>query len=279
MSGAMLFGNINSEIKRNKVEALCPALSNFTFLHRLEGRTWFRKKKSKISCWSISKVGSPPRSSCRSRARRIFSPWSKCQLKPDFWGRGDPLLALCNADQLNLASFVHLLTVSGGQFILCNIDLICEGCCDKPIIFTLPHATVSLLSILMWSVKVPATQKLILGDWIAQWDTTYGAWFFYNINTGRVSGSLLHLSANCGRYFAKSGDTSLVFANTISHHTSCWAWDFSPGELGHQSICFVTYENTQDVTKFSKILSLFKVADSCYILHVSIVQNSQIKYF
>ena len=136
MSGAMLFGNINSEIKRNKVEALCPALSNFTFLHRLEGRTWFRKKKSKISCWSISKVGSPPRSSCRSRARRIFSPWSKCQLKPDFWGRGDPLLALCNADQLNLASFVHLLTVSG-QFILCNIDLICEGCCDKPIIFSL----------------------------------------------------------------------------------------------------------------------------------------------
>ena len=36
-------------------------------------------------------------------------------------------------------------------------------------------------------VKVPATQKLILGDWIAQWDTTYGAWFFYNINTGLVS--------------------------------------------------------------------------------------------
>ena len=35
--------------------------------------------------------------------------------------------------------------------------------------------------------KVPATQKLILGDWIAQWDTTYGAWFFYNINTGLVS--------------------------------------------------------------------------------------------
>lgn len=31
--------------------------------------------------------------------------------------------------------------------------------------------------------EVPATQKLILGDWIAQWDTTYGAWFFYNINT------------------------------------------------------------------------------------------------
>ena len=38
---------------------------------------------------------------------------------------------------------------------------------------------------LMFFVKVPATQKLILGDWIAQWDTTYGAWFFYNINTGR----------------------------------------------------------------------------------------------
>ena len=131
MSGAMLFGNINSEIKRNKVEALCPALSNFTFLHRLEGRTWFRKKKSKISCWSISKVGSPPRSSCRSRARRIFSPWSKCQFEPDFWGRGDPFL-LC--DQLNLASFVHLLSVS--------------------------QVNNSFCAILIWSVKVALTNRL-----------------------------------------------------------------------------------------------------------------------
>ena len=43
----------------------------------------------------------------------------------------------------------------------------------------------SMAADLMFFVKVPATQKLILGDWIAQWDTTYGAWFFYNINTGR----------------------------------------------------------------------------------------------
>ena len=73
------------------------------------------------------------------------------------------------------------------------------------------------------------------------------------------------LSANCGRYFAKSGDTGFVFANTISHHTSCWAWDFSPGELGHQSICFVTYENTQDVTKFSKIVVRLYI---CPLIHV-----------
>ena len=47
MSGAMLFANMNSEIKRKKVEALCPALSHFTFLRRLKGRTWFRKKNLK----------------------------------------------------------------------------------------------------------------------------------------------------------------------------------------------------------------------------------------
>ena len=44
-----------------------------------------------------------------------------------------------------------------------------------------------MLTFLIRLPKVPATQKLILGDWIAQWDTTYGAWFFYNINTGLVS--------------------------------------------------------------------------------------------
>ena len=43
----MLFANIHSEFKKSKVEALCPALSHFTFLRRLKGRTWFRKKKSK----------------------------------------------------------------------------------------------------------------------------------------------------------------------------------------------------------------------------------------
>ena len=42
-----MFANINSEIKRNKVKALCPALSHFTFLHRVKGRTWFRKKNLK----------------------------------------------------------------------------------------------------------------------------------------------------------------------------------------------------------------------------------------
>ena len=26
--------------------------------------------------------------------------------------------------------------------------------------------------------------KLMVGDWIAQYDTTYSAWFFYNIKTG-----------------------------------------------------------------------------------------------
>jgi len=41
----------------------------------------------------------------------------------------------------------------------------------------------NLRSNLVAEEEVPATQKLILGDWIAQWDTTYGAWFFYNINT------------------------------------------------------------------------------------------------
>merc|ERR1719370_2327689 len=41
----------------------------------------------------------------------------------------------------------------------------------------------NLRSNLLPEEEVPATQKLILGDWIAQWDTTYGAWFFYNINT------------------------------------------------------------------------------------------------
>ena len=50
-----------------------------------------------------------------------------------------------------------------------------------------PSMEPSMTAELMFFVKVPATQKLILGDWIAQWDTTYGAWFFYNINTGLVS--------------------------------------------------------------------------------------------
>jgi len=30
---------------------------------------------------------------------------------------------------------------------------------------------------------IPPNHKLIIGDWIAQWDTKYGAWFYYNINT------------------------------------------------------------------------------------------------
>jgi len=29
----------------------------------------------------------------------------------------------------------------------------------------------------------PPTHKLMVGDWIAQWDATYSAWFFYNIKT------------------------------------------------------------------------------------------------
>ena len=30
----------------------------------------------------------------------------------------------------------------------------------------------------------PPTHKLMVGDWIAQWDASYNAWFFYNIKTG-----------------------------------------------------------------------------------------------
>ena len=29
----------------------------------------------------------------------------------------------------------------------------------------------------------PPNHKLIVGNWIAQWDTKYKAWFYYNINT------------------------------------------------------------------------------------------------
>merc|ERR1719367_1768348 len=29
----------------------------------------------------------------------------------------------------------------------------------------------------------PASHKLIIGNWIAQWDTQYKAWFYYNIKT------------------------------------------------------------------------------------------------
>ena len=26
--------------------------------------------------------------------------------------------------------------------------------------------------------------RLMVGDWIAEWDFTYGAWFYYNTKTG-----------------------------------------------------------------------------------------------
>ena len=45
--------------------------------------------------------------------------------------------------------------------------------------------TITLESPLQAEESVPANQKLILGDWIAQWDNTYQAWFFYNIKTGQ----------------------------------------------------------------------------------------------
>ena len=35
----------------------------------------------------------------------------------------------------------------------------------------------------------PPTHKLMVGDWIAQWDASYNAWFFYNIKTGETKGS------------------------------------------------------------------------------------------
>jgi len=33
------------------------------------------------------------------------------------------------------------------------------------------------------STTIPPNHKLIVGNWIAQWDTKYEAWFYYNINT------------------------------------------------------------------------------------------------
>ena len=36
------------------------------------------------------------------------------------------------------------------------------------------------------SREVPAAHKMKIGDWIAQWDEEYQAWFFYNAITGRI---------------------------------------------------------------------------------------------
>ena len=72
----------------------------------------------------------------------------------------------------------------------------------------------SMAADLMFFVKVPATQKLILGDWIAQWDTTYGAWFFYNINTGR---RLSRFRQNILRGFANTLPWHNV--QNVSHQT------------------------------------------------------------
>ena len=77
-----------------------------------------------------------------------------------------------------------------------------------------PSMEPSMAADLMFFVKVPATQKLILGDWIAQWDTTYGAWFFYNINTGR---RLSRFRQNILRGFANTLPWHNV--QTVSHQT------------------------------------------------------------
>ena len=34
-------------------------------------------------------------------------------------------------------------------------------------------------------------KRLIVGDWVAQWDDTYGTWFYYNSRTGGVAGTWL----------------------------------------------------------------------------------------
>ena len=77
-----------------------------------------------------------------------------------------------------------------------------------------PSMEPSMAADLMFFVKVPATQKLILGDWIAQWDTTYGAWFFYNINTGR---RLSRFRQNILRGFANTLPWHNV--QNVSHQT------------------------------------------------------------
>jgi len=53
------------------------------------------------------------------------------------------------------------------------------------------------------SVKIdttPTPHKLMVGDWIAQWDITYKAWFFYNIKTEESTwvkpGALAHVAFN-----------------------------------------------------------------------------------
>ena len=33
--------------------------------------------------------------------------------------------------------------------------------------------------------------KILVGNWVAQWDDMYQTWFYYNINTGLTSPSLL----------------------------------------------------------------------------------------
>ena len=33
--------------------------------------------------------------------------------------------------------------------------------------------------------------KILVGNWVAQWDPTYKTWFYYNINTGLPSSQVL----------------------------------------------------------------------------------------
>ena len=35
------------------------------------------------------------------------------------------------------------------------------------------------------------SERLMVGDWVAQWDKAYNTWFYYNTKTGAVSLSIL----------------------------------------------------------------------------------------
>ena len=34
------------------------------------------------------------------------------------------------------------------------------------------------------------SERLMVGDWVAQWDKAYNTWFYYNTKTGAVSLSI-----------------------------------------------------------------------------------------
>merc|ERR1719361_3372327 len=48
---------------------------------------------------------------------------------------------------------------------------------------TKPQAQVKTSTPSTEKARQPESHKLIIGNWIAQWDTQYKAWFYYNIKT------------------------------------------------------------------------------------------------